>query len=171
MMRATRKPALVLVAEDDPDDCLLVREAWEENRLVSVLRFVSDGEELTDYLRRSGRYALPAPAPRPDLILLDLNMPRKDGREALKEIKSDPALRQIPVVVLTTSQSEEDVSRSYDLGVNSFIVKPAAFDKIVELVRELNTYWFETVELAREKENGGPTPRPGGRRRDGPHPT
>jgi CheY-like chemotaxis protein len=171
MTRATRKPALVLVAEDDPDDCLLVREAWLENRLVAKLQFVSDGEELTDYLRQSGRYARPAMAPRPDLILLDLNMPRKDGREALKEIKSDPALRRIPVVVLTTSQSEEDISRSYDLGVNSFIVKPAAFDKIVELVRELNSYWFETVELAREKEDGGSTPPPGGRRRDGPRPT
>jgi CheY-like chemotaxis protein len=171
MTHATRKPALVLVAEDDPDDCLLVREAWLENRLVAKLQFVSDGEELTDYLRQSGRYARPATAPRPDLILLDLNMPRKDGREALKEIKSDPALRRIPVVVLTTSQSEEDISRSYDLGVNSFIVKPAAFDKIVELVRELNSYWFETVELAREKEDGGSTPPPGGRRRDGPRPT
>jgi CheY-like chemotaxis protein len=156
MTHATRKPALVLVAEDDPDDCLLVREAWLENRLVAKLQFVSDGEELTDYLRQSGRYARPATAPRPDLILLDLNMPRKDGREALKEIKSDPALRQIPVVVLTTSESDEDVARSYDLGVNSFIVKPVSFEKVVDLMRMIHTYWFEVVKLARSSNGGKP---------------
>lgn len=167
-MDAPRKSALVLVAEDDPDDCLLVREAWQENRLTSELQFVSDGEELTDYLRRRGRFARPDASPRPDLILLDLNMPRKDGREALREIKSDPDFRRIPVVVLTTSVSEEDITRTYDLGVNSFIVKPSAFEKIVLLVRELNTYWFETVELAHDPENGGPSLPPGGRRREGP---
>jgi CheY-like chemotaxis protein len=155
-MKARERPVTVLVAEDDPDDCLLVREAWQENRLAHDLRFVSDGEELLAYLRRTGRYAAPGGAPRPALILLDLNMPRKDGREALREIKADPALRSIPVIALTTSEAEEDIHRIYDLGGNSFIVKPAAFDRMVDLVRVLSAYWFDLVELADQDAGGKP---------------
>ena len=137
----------ILVADDDQEDCMLIRDAWHENRLANCLRFVSDGAELLDYLRRAGKYADAADAPRPGLILLDLNMPRMDGREALGQIKGDPALRQIPVVVLTTSQAEEDIYRSYDLGVNSYVTKPVTFDSLVETIKVLGKYWFEIVEL------------------------
>ncbi|HZS08068.1 MAG TPA: response regulator [Blastocatellia bacterium] len=140
----------ILVADDDPDDRVLIREALEESRLANDLRFVEDGEELMDYLSHQGRYASPGAAPRPGLILLDLNMPRKDGREALREIKGDPRLRSIPIVVLTTSKAEEDIYRTYDLGVNSFITKPVTFDSFVELIRILGRYWFEIVELPAE---------------------
>jgi CheY-like chemotaxis protein len=118
-----------------------------ENRLVNVLHCVEDGEELMEYLRRQGRYVDQKDAPLPGLILLDLNMPRKDGREALKEIKADPELRRIPIVVLTTSKAEEDILRTYDLGVNSYVTKPVTFKSLVELVKVLGRYWFEVVEL------------------------
>lgn len=134
----------ILLAEDDPDDRLLVREAFEENHLLNSLEMVEDGEELMDYLRKCGDYET---KPTPNLILLDLNMPRKNGMEALQEIKADANLRRIPIVVLTTSKAEEDIIRTYDLGVNSFIVKPVTFDSLVELVRELGKYWFQIVEL------------------------
>jgi CheY-like chemotaxis protein len=111
---------------------------------------VEDGEELMDYLHGRGQYVGTQAKPRPNLILLDLNMPRKDGREALKEIKSCPELRNIPVVVLTTSKAEEDILRTYDLGVNSFIVKPVTFDGMVEVLKTIGKYWFEIVELPRE---------------------
>lgn len=136
-----------MVAEDDEDDRLLMQDALEENRLANALHFVGDGEELMDYLRHQGDYADPQSSPRPSLILLDLNMPRKDGREALKEIKADPDLRQIPVVVLTTSKAEEDILRTYDLGVSSFIAKPVVFESMVQIMKMLGTYWFEIVEL------------------------
>ena len=138
------EPAVILMAEDDPDDRLLTREAWAENRLINDLYFVEDGVELLDYLHRRGKYA---DAPRPDLILLDLNMPRKDGREALAEIKTDPNLRCIPVVVLTTSKAEGDILRSYDLGVSGFITKPVTFDELVEAMRIVGEYWFAIVKL------------------------
>ena len=141
------KSVTILVAEDDEDDCLLMQEALEENRLANDLHFVGDGVELLDYLKRRGDYSNPASAPRPSLILLDLNMPRKDGREALKEIKADPDLRQIPIVVLTTSKAEEDILRTYDLGVSSFIAKPVVFDSMVQIMKMIGTYWFEIVEL------------------------
>ncbi len=141
------KTITILVAEDDEDDRLLMQDALEENRLANDLHFVGDGEELMDYLRHQGNYADPKSAPRPSLILLDLNMPRKDGREALKEIKADPDLRQIPVVVLTTSKAEEDILRTYDLGVSSFIAKPVVFESMVQIMKMLGTYWFEIVEL------------------------
>jgi len=141
------QPILILVADDDPEDCMLVQDALEESRLANDLRFVSDGEELLDYLHHRGQYADPASAPRPGLVLLDLNMPRKDGRETLREIKSDPALRQIPIVVLTTSEAEEDIFRSYDLGVNSYITKPVTFESLVQVMKTLGKYWFEIVEL------------------------
>lgn len=140
------KPITILIAEDDPDDRLLAQEALNESRLVNEVHFVEDGEELLDYLRRCGQYAT-APAPRPGVILLDLNMPRKDGRETLTELKKDKDLRRIPVVVMTTSKAEEDILRSYDLGVNSFIVKPVTFEGLVEVMRTLGHYWFEIVEL------------------------
>jgi CheY-like chemotaxis protein len=144
-MRQDFKPITILMADDDPDDRLLVQEAFEENSLVNNLETVEDGEELMDFLHRRGKYV--ATTVSPGLILLDLNMPRKSGLEALKEIKSDPRLRRLPVVILTTSKSEEDIVRSYDLGVNSFIVKPVTFDALVDLVKELDRYWFQIVEL------------------------
>jgi CheY-like chemotaxis protein len=138
---------MILMADDDREDCMLAKEALVESRLANDLRFVYDGEELMDYLRRRGRYSPPADSPRPGLVLLDLNMPRMDGREALREIKTDPDLRRIPIVVLTTSKAEEDIIRSYDLGVNSFIVKPVSFEALVETMKTLARYWFKIVEL------------------------
>jgi CheY-like chemotaxis protein len=146
-MEQTKAPLAILFADDDPDDRLLVRDAFEESRLACDLRCVEDGEELIDYLRRRGKYASVQAAPRPVLILLDLNMPRKDGHEVIRELKTDPKLRQIPIVVLTTTRAEEDIWRAYDLGVNSVIVKPVVFEALVELVSTLAKYWFETVEL------------------------
>lgn len=142
----------ILMAEDDEEDRMLTKEAFEEVKLVNDLRFVKDGEELMDYLYQKGGYSNPGNAPRPGLILLDLNMPRKDGREALKEIKGDSKLRQIPIVVLTTSKSEEDIFRTYDLGVNSFITKPVSFISLVAIVKTLSEYWFEIVELTPKKD-------------------
>lgn len=142
-----RTPVLILMADDDPEDRMLAKEAFEEARLKNEIRFVEDGEELMDYLRRRGAYAEPGAAPRPGMILLDLNMPRKDGREALMDIRNDPELEGIPVVVLTTSKAEEDILRTYKLGVNSFITKPVSFAGMVEIVQGLSRYWFEIVEL------------------------
>jgi CheY-like chemotaxis protein len=148
-----RKGALVvLVAEDDDDDRLMLSDAWSENRMANDLRFVGDGEELLDYLKQRGPWSAPGAAPRPGLILLDLNMPRKDGREALAEIKTDPELKSIPVVVLTTSKLEEDIVRSYALGVSSFITKPVSFESLVTTVRELGRYWFQIVRLPGESD-------------------
>jgi two-component system response regulator len=141
------RPITILLAEDDADDRLLVKEALAEGRVLNELRCVGDGEELLDYLRRQGRYADPGQSPRPGLVLLDLNMPRMDGREALREIKGDPDLRRIPIVVMTTSKAEEDIFRSYDLGANSYISKPVTFDGLVELMKVLGRYWIEFVEL------------------------
>lgn len=150
-MSTQRTPITILIADDDLEDQMLVKDAFAESRLANTLQFVEDGEALMDYLYHQGPYSDPASSPRPGLILLDLNMPKKDGREALKEIKTAPSLRQIPVVVLTTSKAEEDIYRSYDLGVNSFITKPVTFAALVELVRMLSIYWFEIVELPLEK--------------------
>jgi two-component system response regulator len=141
------KPITILMADDDPDDRELTREAFEENHLANDLRFVEDGEELLDYLHQRGKYAAEGAAPTRGLILLDLNMPRKDGREALQEIKADPRLRSIRVVVMTTSKAEEDVLRSYDLSAASYITKPVTFERLVEVVRTLGKYWLEIVEL------------------------
>jgi len=144
-------PITILMADDDADDRQLTREALEDARLINDIRFVENGEELLEYLRRQGRYAPPADTPRPGLILLDLNMPRNDGRTVLKEIKQDADFRRIPVVVLTTSKSDEDVYRSYDLGVNSYIVKPVTFDALVDVLQTLEKYWFEIVELPQQE--------------------
>lgn len=137
----------LLLADDDPDDRLLVEDALEESRLAIDLRAVEDGEELTDYLNRRGKYTDPNDSPRPDLILLDLKMPRKGGHQALEEIKEDATLRRIPVVVLTTSKAEEDIARAYDLGANSFVIKPSNFGALVQMMKTLEKYWFETVAL------------------------
>jgi CheY-like chemotaxis protein len=142
------KPITILMADDDEEDRDLTREALERAHLKNQIRFVGDGQELLDYLKREGRYGEDdADAPTPGIILLDLNMPKKDGREALAEIKADPRLKTIPVVVLTTSRDEEDVIRSYDLGVNSFITKPVTFGSLVEVMGAWSRYWFEIVEL------------------------
>lgn len=142
-----KETIIILMAEDDPDDRMLTKDALQEARLANDMYFVEDGEELMDYLYHRGKYADPKSSPLPGLILLDLNMPRKDGREALKEIKGDHELRQIPIVILTTSKAEEDILRSYDLGVNSFIIKPVTFEALVDVMKTLAKYWFEIVEL------------------------
>ena len=146
MMRKGRQRIIILVADDDEDDRFLMEEALEENELGDVY-FVEDGEELMDYLHHRDKYSDPDSSPRPSLIVLDLNMPKKDGREALKEIKDDQELKKIPVVVLTTSKAEEDIFRTYDLGVNSFIVKPVTFESMVAIMKMLGLYWFGLVEL------------------------
>ncbi len=140
-------PITILIADDDEEDRLLTQEALSESRLANDLRFVVDGQELIDYLRREGKYADGDDAPQPGIILLDLNMPKLDGREALGMIKADPELKHIPVVVLTTSKAEADVLRTYELGANSFIVKPVTFGGLVEVMRDFSRYWFEIVEL------------------------
>ena len=137
MTRASGQPIVILMADDDADDRMLTKDALEESRVLNELRFVEDGEELMDYLKRRGKFTDPADTPRPGLILLDLNMPKKDGREALKEIKADPELRRIPIVVMTTSKAEEDIYRTYDFGASSFITKPVTFDRLVELMKAL----------------------------------
>jgi CheY-like chemotaxis protein len=147
MMDEHRKTIIILYAEDDPEDRMLMEDAMEESRLVNDLHFVEDGEELVDYLQRRGEYSDLDGTPLPGLILLDLKMPKKDGHEALKEIRADPRLRRIPIVALTTSQAEEDILRTYDLGVNSFIIKPVTFEALVDTVKTLGKYWFEIVEL------------------------
>jgi CheY-like chemotaxis protein len=147
------KPITILIADDDVDDRMLARDALAECRLANDIRFVADGEELMDYLHQRNNYAEPGSAPAPGLVLLDLKMPRKDGREALKEIKADPRLRRIPVVVLTTSKAEEDIYRTYDLGVNSFVTKPVTFEQLVQSMKTLTKYWIEIVELPAERGN------------------
>ena len=149
-MSKDHKPITILLADDDPEDRMLAREALEESRVSNKLDTVVDGEELMDYLNRRGSYESLKGNPLPGLILLDLNMPRKDGREALREIKSDPHLRRIPVVVLTTSRAEEDIYRTYDLGVNSFITKPVTFGGLVDVIKTLSRYWVEFVELPKD---------------------
>lgn len=146
-MKQPGQPIVILMADDDADDRLLCQQALEESRVLNELYFVEDGEQLMDYLNQRGKYAPPANAPRPGLILLDLNMPRKDGREALREIKATPELRRIPIVVMTTSQAEEDIYRSYDLGANSFVTKPVTFDRLVDLMKALGKFWVEFVEF------------------------
>ncbi|MDY0169334.1 MAG: response regulator [Thermoguttaceae bacterium] len=145
MARDTRTRTILMV-DDDADDCTLVRDALGEIGVVHDLRFAGDGEELFDYLERRGRFAAGNMAPRPDLILLDLQMPRKNGRESLKQLKSEPAWRRIPVVVLTTSTAADDINYAYEMGVNSYVTKPTTFRTLVEAVRLMTTYWFELVE-------------------------
>lgn len=147
MTELTKKPITILMADDDEDDRLLTSEALEESRVLNDLHCVEDGVELINYLKRKGKYADEVKFPWPSLILLDLNMPRKDGREALKEIKDDSELRGIPVVILTTSQQEEDMVKGYGLGAASYITKPVNFEGLVNLMKALGKYWIEFVEL------------------------
>ncbi len=152
MMNLTQpKPITILMADDDEDDRLLTEDALKESRVLNNLKCVADGVELLEYLRREGKYADPESSPRPGLILLDLNMPRMDGREALQVIKEDASLRGIPIVILTTSKQEEDMIKGYDLGAASYITKPVTFDGLVDLMRTLGKYWVEFVELPTEK--------------------
>lgn len=146
--RKHRIPITILLCDDDEDDRMLTIQALEAAHVSNAVEWVEDGEQLLDYLYQRGRYAgETGTAPRPGLILLDLNMPKMDGREALKVIKGDPALRDIPVVVLTTSRADQDIMRSYELGVNSFISKPVTFGGLVEAMNVLGRYWLEIVEL------------------------
>jgi CheY-like chemotaxis protein len=141
------RPITILLADDSADDRLLAREALRESAVLNDLREVTNGVELMDYLLRRRAYAGEGSAPRPGLILLDLNMPRKSGQEALREIKADPVLRRIPIIVLTTSEDEDDVVRSYDLGVSSFITKPVTFPALVEVMKAFGRYWIEIVSI------------------------
>lgn len=151
MEEEVRKPITLLMAEDDEDDRMFAEEALEESKLANELYTVENGEELVDYMRGNGEYADRDAYPLPDLILLDLNMPKLDGREALQEIKDDPGLRQVPVVVLTTSQAEEDIYKTYDMGVSSYITKPVTFEDLVEIMKVLGQYWFEIVKLPQRR--------------------
>jgi CheY-like chemotaxis protein len=144
------KTISILLAEDDPDDRYLIGEALEENLVTNKLYIVEDGEELLDYLYQRGKYHETGKWPRPGLILLDLNMPRKDGREVLGEIKADPDLRRIPIVVLTTSQAEDDITYTYDQGVSGYITKPSTFSGLLETIKAIGEYWLQVVELPPE---------------------
>ncbi|MBF0100999.1 MAG: response regulator [Desulfobacterales bacterium] len=146
-MEMKKRSITILLAEDDEDDYMLIIKSLKKAKLINDIHWVKDGVELIDYLKHSGEYTDITKSPRPCLILLDLNMPRKDGREALKEIKSDPILKDIPVIVLTTSKSEEDIFTSYNLGVNSFVRKPGRFEDYVKALNLIHQYWFELVEL------------------------
>lgn len=150
-MAKRTEPITILMAEDDPDDRFLAQEALEEARLANDLHFVENGEELMDYLYNRGEYAALENSPVPGLILLDLNMPRKDGRQALREIKADRDLRRIPVVVLTTSKAEEDILRSYDMGASAYITKPVTFESLVGVMRAVGEFWLEIVQLPFEE--------------------
>ena len=148
MERADSTERTVLVmADDDPADCLLTEKALRKAHITCPLYVVHDGAELLDYLRREGDYADPAAAPRPSLILLDLNMPKINGTEVLERLREEPALRSIPVVVLTTSDEERDIAASYALGANAYLVKPSAFDDMVSVAQIVKAHWLEAVRL------------------------
>jgi len=147
MNKSMSRAITILMADDDEDDRRLTLDAFKEAKLVNDLRFVEDGAELLDYLYRRGQYIDPNSSPRPGLILLDLNMPKVDGRQALEQLKSDSELRRIRVVVMTTSKAEEDILRSYNLSAASYIAKPVTFEALVDVVRTLGKYWLEIVEL------------------------
>lgn len=141
------KPAIILLAEDDPGDQELTRRALEQSKIRNELYVVEDGEEALDYLLRRGKYQNPTSSPKPDLMLLDLNMPKMDGKQLLEQMRADPSLRRIPVVALTTSKQENDIIRTYDLGANSYIVKPVDIDQFVSAIKVLEDYWFQIVVL------------------------
>jgi CheY-like chemotaxis protein len=149
-MTRSSYPIRIVVADDDPDDRMMIKDAFEEAKLGNPVDFVQDGVELMEYLRREGQYKSMTNQPYPGFILLDLNMPRKDGRTALKEIKESSELHRIPIVILTTSKAEEDIIKTYNLGVNSFICKPVSFDGLVEIVKTVGRYWIEIVALPPE---------------------
>lgn len=154
-MNKPLKPITILMADDDADDRQMTREAFEESRLANDLRFVENGVQLMDYLLRRNNFQSPESSPRPGLILLDLNMPKMDGREALQQIKSDPRLKNIRVVVMTTSKAEEDIVRTYDLGASSYVTKPVTFAALVDVIRTIGKYWLEIVELPSDAEVDG----------------
>lgn len=154
-MNKPLKPITILMADDDADDRQMTREAFEESRLANDLRFVENGVQLMDYLLRRNNFQSPESSPRPGLILLDLNMPKMDGREALQQIKSDPRLKNIRVVVMTTSKAEEDIIRTYDLGASSYVTKPVTFAALVDVIRTMGKYWLEIVELPSDAEVDG----------------
>lgn len=145
MSDTAKSPITILMADDDDDDYLLTKKALQRSKLLNTLVRVNDGEELLDYLYKRG--AFKRTAVRPGVVLLDLNMPRKDGRETLKAIKSDPLLHDIPVVIFTTSKAEEDIRHAYKLGGNSFITKPVTFEALTSVMKAIGTYWFDVVEL------------------------
>ncbi len=149
-MSRSNFPIRIVVADDDADDRMMIKDAFEESKLGNPVDFVEDGMQLMEYLRREGQYQHLANQPYPGFILLDLNMPRKDGRTALKEIKESAELHRIPIVILTTSKAEEDIIKTYNLGVNSFICKPVSFDKLVDIVKTVGHYWIEIVALPPE---------------------
>jgi CheY-like chemotaxis protein len=146
-MNRMKKTVTILIADDDQEDREMIQDALKSSRLLNSIQCVGDGVELLDYLEHRGRFTDQLLYPSPGLILLDLNMPRLDGREALREIKNNLHLRQIPVIILTTSKTEEDIFKTYDLGVNSFITKPVSFEALVNIMKTLGQYWFEIVEL------------------------
>ena len=149
-MQRNGTPITILVADDDADDRMLIEDAFEESKLQNPLDFVEDGEQLLAYLKREGEYANMRGKPYPGVILLDLNMPKMDGRTALAKIKEDSTLCRIPIIILTTSKAEEDILRTYNLGVNSFITKPVTFDGLVKVVQSIGQYWIEIVALPPE---------------------
>jgi two-component system response regulator len=149
----TNQAIPLLMADDDPQDRLLTEEAFREARLTNPLYFVEDGDQLMRYLRHQPPYDDVNAYPKPGLILLDLNMPKKDGRTCLREIHASPTLRRIPVVVMTTSKEEEEVLNSYDLGANSYICKPVRFDELVNLLKSFTNYWFSIVELPHARQS------------------
>ncbi len=146
----------ILMVDDDEDDRMMTEKALRKNRVINPIQFLSDGEELLDYIKRKGKFSDPGASPRPCFVLLDLNMPRMDGRKALLFLKADPELKKIPVVVLSTSSAEEDILRSYNLGANSFITKPVTFDGLVSTMESLKNYWLEIVELPTNNGNAAP---------------
>jgi CheY-like chemotaxis protein len=150
-MTDAARARVILLADDDSDDQLLVKDAIADCGWQGELHFVDNGEQLLDYLLRRGKYGKGETAPTPGLILLDLNMPKRDGREALRQIRADASLRRIPVVVLTTSKADTDIGQLYDLGANSFVSKPVDFHSLVQVMRSLGDYWFKTVQLPVQK--------------------
>jgi CheY-like chemotaxis protein len=146
-MTSHRTPITILMADDAPDDIMLTAKAFSQCRLANELKSIGDGEELMDYLLQRGTFASPEEAPHPELIFLDINIPRMDGREAIREIKGNPEPRQIPVIVLTTSQEDRNIPRSDEQSVNSDIIKPVTFDAIAEVIRGLGNHWLEIVAL------------------------
>jgi len=146
-MSASEKTVEILLAEDNPGDVMLTKKALEQGKLANNLNVVTDGVEALAYLRQEGEYV---DKPRPDLVLLDLNMPRKDGQDVLEELQDDTDLRRIPVVVLTSSESEEDIARSYELNANAYLTKPVDFDGFTEIVNRMENFWFKVVKLPEE---------------------
>lgn len=144
-------PLKILMADDDDDDKMLTKEALLESRVINELHFVANGVDLLAFLRGEGKYADRNEFPEPHIVLLDLNMPKMDGREALAEIKNDETLRSIPVVILTTSKAEEDMIKGYDLGAASYITKPVTFEDLVKLMGTMGKYWVEFVDLPQRK--------------------